>query len=72
LNQAKKAGFFGWPMFIGNNYPYRQFNYETGEVGEFFDSKKPMNLSKNNTGLTELPAVSPAFIYYPYAIRRVS
>jgi|688.fasta_scaffold01128_31 glucose/arabinose dehydrogenase/cytochrome c551/c552 len=67
LNQAKKAGFFGWPMFIGNNYPYRQFNYETGEVGEFFDPKKPMNLSKNNTGLTELPPVSPAFIYYPYA-----
>ncbi|MFN5021719.1 MAG: PKD domain-containing protein, partial [bacterium] len=29
--------------------------------------KKPMNLSKNNTGLQELPPVSPAFIWYPYA-----
>ncbi|MFN5478878.1 MAG: ThuA domain-containing protein [Chitinophagaceae bacterium] len=67
LNQAKKAGYFGWPLFIGNNYPYRQFDYETGAVGEFFDPKKPMNLSKNNTGLTELPPVSPAFIWYPYA-----
>lgn len=67
LNQARKAGYFGYPMFIGNNYPYRQFNYETGEVGEFFDPKKPMNLSKNNTGLQELPPVSPAFIWYPYA-----
>ena len=67
LNQARKAGYFGYPLFIGNNYPYRQFNYETGEVGDFFDPKKPMNLSKNNTGLVELPPVSPAFIWYPYA-----
>ena len=67
LNQARKAGYFGYPLFIGNNYPYRQFNYETGEVGEFFDPKKPMNFSKNNTGLQQLPPVSPAFIWYPYA-----
>lgn len=67
LNQARKPGYFGYPLFIGNNYPYRQFNYETGEVGDFFDPKKPMNLSKNNTGLTELPPISPAFIWYPYA-----
>lgn len=67
MNQAKKAGYFGWPLFIGNNYPYRQFDYETGKAGDFFDPKKPLNLSKNNTGLVELPPVSPAFIYYPYA-----
>ncbi len=67
MNQAKKAGFFGWPLFVGNNYPYRQFDYETGKVGDYFDPKKPLNLSKNNTGLVELPPVSPAFIYYPYA-----
>lgn len=67
LNQAKKAGYFGWPLFVGNNYPYRQFNYETGVSGPYYDPAKPLNLSKNNTGLTELPPVSPAFIYYPYA-----
>lgn len=67
MNQAKKAGYFGWPLFIGNNYPYREFDYATGKVGAFFDPKKPLNLSKNNTGLVELPPVSPAFIYYPYA-----
>jgi glucose/arabinose dehydrogenase/cytochrome c551/c552 len=67
FNQAKKSGFFGWPLFVGNNYPYRQFDYETGKVGDYFDPKKPLNLSKNNTGLVELPPVSPAFIYYPYA-----
>ncbi|MCX6331259.1 MAG: ThuA domain-containing protein [Bacteroidetes bacterium] len=67
LNQARKAGYFGYPLFIGGNYPYRQFDYTTGVVGDFFDPQKPMNLSKNNTGLVELPPVSPAFIWYPYA-----
>jgi glucose/arabinose dehydrogenase/cytochrome c551/c552/type 1 glutamine amidotransferase len=66
LNQARKAGNFGYPMFIGNNYPYRQFDYETGAIGEFFNPEKPINNSKNNTGLVELPPVSPAFIYYSY------
>ena len=66
LNQARKAGNFGYPMFIGNNYPYRQFDYETGEIGDFFNPEKPINKSKNNTGLVELPPVSPAFIYYSY------
>jgi cytochrome c len=23
VNRAKKAGFFGWPYFVGNNKPYR-------------------------------------------------
>ena len=23
VNQARKAGYFGWPLFVGNNYPYQ-------------------------------------------------
>jgi cytochrome c len=68
LNQARKAGFFGWPLFVGNNYAYRDFDYVTGKSGPPFDASKPVNDSRNNTGVKELPAVSPAFIYYPYAI----
>ncbi len=67
LNQAKKAGFFGWPLFVGNNYPYHEYDYTTGTTGPLFDPAKPVNNSRNNTGLKELPAVSPAFIWYPYA-----
>jgi len=67
LNQARKAGYFGWPLFVGNNYAYRRFDFATGRPGEPFDPAKPINDSKNNTGLTELPPVSPAFIWYPYA-----
>ena len=27
VNQARKAGYFGWPLFIGNNYPYHAYDY---------------------------------------------
>ncbi|WP_216368597.1 ThuA domain-containing protein [Limnovirga soli] len=67
VNQARKAGYFGWPLFVGNNYAYRQFDYATGKSGEPYDPAKPINNSRNNTGLTELPPAQPAFIWYPYA-----
>lgn len=68
VNQARKAGHFGWPYVIGNNYAYREFNYETGEIGPAFDINGPINNSPNNTGLKQLPPVEPAFIWYPYAV----
>lgn len=67
VNQARKAGFFGWPLFVGNNYSYRQYNYATGETGSTFDPAHPVNHSRNNTGIQNLPAAQPAFIWYPYA-----
>ncbi|WP_118194421.1 ThuA domain-containing protein [Albibacterium indicum] len=66
INQARKPGNFGWPLFVGDNYPYRAYDYATGESGEVFDPAKPINSSPNNTGLTELPPAQPAFIWYPY------
>ncbi|WP_209330050.1 ThuA domain-containing protein [Lunatimonas salinarum] len=66
VNQAKKAGNFGWPFFVGNNYPYTVYNFDTGESGITFDPQKPLNISKNNTGIRELPPAQPAFIWYPY------
>ncbi|WP_187261242.1 ThuA domain-containing protein [Pontibacter beigongshangensis] len=67
FNQARKAGFFGWPLFVGDNYSYHHYNYGTGKTGATFDPARPVNDSPNNTGLTELPAAQPAFIWYPYA-----
>jgi len=67
FNQAKKAGFFGWPYLIGDNKPYAMFNYATNEVGAKFDPAKPVNNSPNNTGLKDLPLPVKAFIYYPYS-----
>ncbi len=66
LNQARKAGFFGWPYFVANNQPYNRFDYATGTSGAAYDPQKPVNESRNNTGLKELPAVAPPFIWYPY------
>ncbi|MEX2512528.1 MAG: ThuA domain-containing protein [Cyclobacteriaceae bacterium] len=66
VNQAREAGFFGWPFFVGNNYAYHTYDFEKGETGIQFDPAKPVNVSRNNTGLKELPPAQPAFIYYPY------
>lgn len=71
VNQARKAGNFGWPYFVGNNYAYWQYDYATGESQLKFDPDKPVNNSRNNTGLTELPPAQPAFIYYPYDVSKV-
>ena len=68
VNQARNAGYFGWPLFVGNNYPYHQYDYATGTSGPAFDSAHPVNNSKNNTGLTDLPPAQAAFIWYPYAV----
>ena len=68
INQARKAGYFGWPFFVGNNYSYNAFNYNTGEYGPAFNPQAPKNHSRNNTGLVDLPPAQPAFIWYPYAI----
>ncbi len=67
VNQARKAGYFGWPFFVGNNYAYHQYNYLTGVPGDAFDPEKPENHSINNTGISDLPPAQPAFIWYPYA-----
>ena len=67
VNQARKAGYFGYPLFIGNNRPYIDFNFADSTSGKPFDPARPINNSPHNTGLQELPAAQPAFIYYPYA-----
>ncbi|MDT0607144.1 ThuA domain-containing protein [Croceitalea rosinachiae] len=67
MNQAREAGNFGWPLFIGDNKPYVAYNYKTGESGSAFNPDKPINNSRNNTGLTELPKAMPAYAFYPYS-----
>ena len=67
LNQAQKAGYFGWPLFVGGNYPYAKYDFDKKTVGPRHDPLKPINNSPNNTGKVELPPVSPPFIWYPYA-----
>ena len=66
VNQARQAGNFGWPYFVGPNLAYHEYNYDTGVPGIQFDPAHPVNNSRNNTGLKDLPPAQPAFIWYPY------
>ncbi|MBE7174613.1 MAG: ThuA domain-containing protein, partial [Williamsia sp.] len=67
INQARKAGYFGWPLFVADNRPYHQRTFADSTTGPLFDPQHPINNSPNNTGLTELPPAQKAYIYYPYA-----
>lgn len=72
FNQAKGPGFFGWPYFIANNFPYNRHNHADSSYGAPYDVNNPINESVNNTGLSELPKpVVPAMIYYPYGVSEV-
>ena len=70
INQARSAGNYGWPYFVGNNQAYYKTTFVdsvTVVPGEQFDPAHPINRSPNNTGLTELPPARGAYIWYPYA-----
>jgi len=45
-----------------------EFNHADSSFGKPFDANKPVNNSRNNTGLTELPKPVPAMIWYPYGL----
>jgi len=64
INQARKSGFFGWPYFLGENEAFPLYDFETKKEGPPKDPLKPINSSRNNTGIKQLPAAQPAFIWY--------
>ena len=69
INQARRAGNYGWPYFLGDNKSYIRTTFidsVTVKSGFPFDPVVPRNTSPNNTGLTELPPARNAFIWYPY------
>jgi cytochrome c len=66
INQAKRAGNFGWPMFAGDNRPYMNWDFASGKTNFLYDPEHPRNTSRYNTGPVELPPAQPAFIWYPY------
>lgn len=66
VNQAKAAGFFGWPYFIADNKPYWHYDFEKQQSDYVYEVQSPINRSPNNTGIEKLPPAQPAFIWYPY------
>ncbi|SIM55347.1 ThuA domain-containing protein [Micromonospora cremea] len=67
-NLITEPGFYGWPLCMGNNEPFRDVDYRTNPVtvGAYFDCANPVNDSIRNTGLTQLPAAKPAKMWYGY------
>ena len=68
FNQAKAAGNFGWPYFIGQNRAIPYFDFLENRPRDTRDPNRPTNTSVNNTGLRELPPAQPAFVEYPYSV----
>ena len=70
IDQARTAGNYGWPYFVGNNQAYFKTTWVdsvTVTAGPQFDPAHPVNRSPNNTGLNDLPPARGAYIWYPYA-----
>ncbi len=68
-----EAGNYGWPYCMGNKQPYRdrldngQLSNRTGPgyiAPGWYDCDNPRNDSVRNTGLTDLPPVTPVNIWY--------
>ncbi|RMG24264.1 MAG: carbohydrate-binding protein, partial [Bacteroidetes bacterium] len=66
LNQARHAGFWGWPYTRGDNKAYFDYDFATQTSGERFKPEQLINDSPNNTGLKELPPAQKSFIWYSY------
>lgn len=66
FNQARKAGFWGWPYTRGNNQTYNDYDFVTKTSGPKFDPERIINDSPNNTGMQELPPVQESLIWFSY------
>ncbi|WP_370517512.1 ThuA domain-containing protein [Pseudactinotalea sp. HY160] len=64
-NALTQPGNYGWPLCVGPNTPYNDYDFATGTSGATFDCENgPTNDSPHNTGLTTLPPAIPATIWY--------
>ncbi|WP_200389884.1 PQQ-dependent sugar dehydrogenase [Roseibacillus ishigakijimensis] len=61
INQAATAGYYGWPYFVGANEAYARYDFAAEKVGEKFDPAKPLNESRLNDGLEQLPPAREPF-----------
>jgi cytochrome c len=70
INQARRAGNFGWPYFVADNKPYRLWDFDRQQPGGASNPAEPTNTSRYNTGPKNLPSAQAAMLWYPYAHSR--
>ena len=69
FNQAKKPGFFGWPLFTGYNIAFDAYYFHGADsMNQYMDPNAPVNASPYNTGARNLPPAQPAIIPYLYGM----
>ena len=66
FDQAREAGFYGWPYTRGNNQSYNDYDFAAQKSGDKFVPEKIINNSPNNTGIQELPPVQESMIWFGY------
>ncbi len=67
INQAREAGYFGWPYFVADNKAYTDYDFAAEKLGKPFNPAAPINDSPNNTGKQNLPAATAPLWFYPRA-----
>jgi cytochrome c len=70
LTITDEAGNMGYPYFIKDNQPYCHWDFAQGkctaiqgQTGMKYDPARPVNYSRNNTGLNVLPPAKPAALW---------
>ncbi len=66
IGQAREAGNYGWPHFVGDNKAYYKYDFASEKSLEKWDQAAPINTSPNSDGLEQLPPAQKAFVWYPY------
>ncbi|WP_160164147.1 malectin domain-containing carbohydrate-binding protein, partial [Nafulsella turpanensis] len=61
INLTKQAGNYGWPYFAGKNEPYLN---DYASPNFYYDPAKPVNISKWNTGITDLPPAQSSWLEF--------
>jgi cytochrome c len=62
----QKPGNYGWPYCVTLDMPYVDYDFATGESGEPFDCRRPVNDSALNTGRRVLPPLVQPDVWYTY------
>ena len=63
---VRNAANFGWPFCAAPDLPYVNYDFDSATSGEEFNCIRPINDSRNNTGLRQLPQVAQPDVWYSY------
>ena len=63
---VRRAANYGWPFCASPDLPYVNYDFSSATSGEEFNCNRPINDSRNNTGLRQLPQVTQPDVWYSY------